>query len=370
MTKPELRLVAELSTAFHFRAAGPQAPACLSEGFFAVTGAPYPPSAGWHWTEAIHPDDRTSFLARWTQADRDRVHLDTEVRLTGGDGHAHWFRIRAAVRPAPDRHGDPSGWVGVGMDVRDQHVLTLERNEAQAFSVQAGKDSGMAGQLKAEFLATASHELRTPLNAIAGWLHVLELHAKGDLQQWHALAAIERNVLAEKALIDGLLDVSQLTRGVVTMTPSQVDLVALVRGCLSNARPGAVAKGVVLRLEAPVASVIVTADRRKIEQVTWHLVANAIRFSSHPGEVHVHVGHDRAHAWLRVQDFGEGIDAAFLPHVFLPFSQRPRIAPRAGLGLGLTVVRALVELHGGSVSAASDGCGCGAVFEVTLPHAA
>lgn len=153
MTKPELRLVAELSTAFHFRAAGPQAPACLSEGFFAVTGTPYPPSAGWHWTEAIHPDDRTSFLARWTQADRDRVHLDTEVRLTGGDGHAHWFRIRAAVLPAPDRHGDPSGWVGVGIDVRDQHVLTLERNQAQAFSVQAGKESGMAGQLKAEFLA-------------------------------------------------------------------------------------------------------------------------------------------------------------------------------------------------------------------------
>ncbi len=296
----------------------------------------------------IHPDDRPSFVASWTRAEADHARLDTEVRLTGTDGRDHWYRVRA--EPLEPDDGGSCAWVGVALDVSET--------------------AAAHAQLTTEFLATASHELRTPLNAIAGWLHVLKLHARDDLPQWHALAAIERNLLAEKTLIEGLLDVARLARGAVTIVPARVDLSDLVRTCAANATPAAAAKGVALRVDAPMDPVVVTADRVKIEQVVWHLLANAIRHTAGAGQVHIQVGHDHGRAWLRVRDSGEGIDATFLPHVFEPFSQRPLVATRVGLGLGLSVVRALVELHGGSVSAASDGPGHGAVFEVTLPSAA
>lgn len=351
MTEPELLLVAQLGTAFYFCAAGPQAPTRLSASFFTVTGVRQPPAPGWHWTDTIHPDDRASFVDLWTRADADRTSIDTEVRLTGTDGRDHWYRMRAQAREPGSTLGEVPSWVGVAMDVREER-------------------SGATGRLTTQFLATASHELRTPLNALAGWLHVLKLQAQTDLRQWHALAAMERNLLAEKTLIDGLLDVSRLARGAVTIAPVRIDLTALVQDCVANVTPGAIAKGVIVAVEAPAQPVMVTADRLKLEQVVWHLLTNALRYTNHPGEVRIHVGHDERQAWLRVQDSGEGIDATFLPYVFEPFSQRPRIAARAGLGLGLTVVRALVELHGGSISAASDGHGQGAVFEVTLPGAA
>ncbi len=351
MTEPDLRLVAELGTAFYFCAAGPRAPTWLSPGFFAVTGVPQPPWPGWHWTDAIHADDRPSFVEGWTRAEMDGTRLDTEVRLVGTDGCDQWYRVRAAVQdPGPDRGAAPV-WVGAALDLREER-------------------SGATGRLTTEFLATASHELRTPLNAIAGWIHVLKPKAQADLQQWHALEAIERNVLAEKALIDSLLDVSRLARGAVAIVPARLDLTALVRACVANLTPAAIAKGVSVVIETPLEPVVITADRVKIEQVVWHLLTNAFRYTSHPGEVRIRVSRDQDRVWLRVQDSGEGIDATFLPYVFEPFSQRPRIAVRAGLGLGLTVVRALVELHGGSISAASDGHGQGAVFEVMLPSAA
>lgn len=351
MTELELRLVAELGTAFYFSAAGPRAPTWLSPGFFAVTGVSQAPRPGWHWTDTMHADDRSAFIECWTQAEADRTRLDTQVRLAGADGCDQWYRVRAAAREPSPRHGEAPVWVGVALDLREEQ-------------------SGATGRLTTEFLATASHQLRTPLNAIAGWLHVLKLRVPADLQQGRGLAAIERNVLAETGLIDDLLDVSRLARGAVTIVPARIDLTALVRSSVANVTPAALAKGVHLIVEAPLEPVVTMADRLKIEQVVWHLLTNAVRYSSPSGEVRVHLGRDDGQVWLRVRDSGAGIDATFLPYVFEPFSRRPRIPTRTGLGLGLTVVRALVELHGGSVSAASAGHGQGAMFEVTLPSAA
>ena len=349
MTECELRVVADLGSAFYFRAAGPGGPTWFSAGFFEATGIPQPPSPGWDWTELIHPDDRAGVLERWTQARAAGARLDTELRLTVADGSARWYRLLAEVGPSGASDGGEAVWVGVGLE-------SEQRSDAR--------------ELTTEFLATASHELRTPLNAIAGWLHMLKLYSRADLPQWQALSAIERNMLAEKALIDDLLDVSRLTRGAMSIVPARVDLTQLVRGCVANAMASAVAKGVDLRVEAPADQVTIIADQRKIEQVVWHLLANSIRCSSHPGTVAIQVGQDHARSWLRVTDSGEGIDARFLPYVFEPFSQQPRHPARTGLGLGLTLVRGLVELHGGSVSAASEGHGHGAVFEVILPRTA
>lgn len=285
-------------------------------------------------------------------------------------GTTRWYRLRAVPVRGPGIDNGAPRWVGVALDVHDLRLLSTERNEALACCTRATRQTEIAGRLKAEFLATASHELRTPLNAIAGWLHVLKLRAHDDLQQLHALAALERNVLAEKKLIDSLLDVSRLTRGLETISPVAVDLGAVVRTCVANLMPAAVAKGVAVTVLAPDEPLLVTVDPPKIEQVIWHLLANAIRFTELSGAVSVSVRRDGTGARLRVQDSGEGIDAAFLPYVFEPFGQRSHAASRSGLGLGLTVVRSLVELHGGSVSAASDGPGRGATFEVTLPAAA
>ena len=144
MTEPELRLVADLGTAFYFCAAGPRAPATLSAGFFALTGMAQPPSPGCHWTEAIHPDDRTSFVGCWARAEADRARIDTEVRLIGTDGRDHHYRVRASPLLLPGSEGDgPLEWVGVALD--------------------ASGVSATTAQLTTEFLATASHELRTPI---------------------------------------------------------------------------------------------------------------------------------------------------------------------------------------------------------------
>jgi signal transduction histidine kinase len=369
MNGQELRLVADLSAAFHFRADGPAGPVWLSPAFFELTGAARPPTPGWRWTDLIDAADSAAFLDAWRRAASEGTLLDAEVRLAVSAGTTRWYRLRAVpVRGPRKNHGAPR-WVGVGLDVHDRWLLSTERNEALEYRAGASRQIEMAGRLKAEFLSTASHELRTPLNAIAGWLHVLKLRAQGDLQQLHALAALERNVLAEKKLIDSLLDVSRLTRGLETISPVAVDLVAVVRTCVSNLMPAALAKGVEVNVMAPDEPLLVNADPPKIEQVIWHLLANAIRFTELSGAVWVSVRRDGPGARLLVQDSGEGIDAAFLPYVFEPFGQRSHAASRSGLGLGLTVVRSLVELHGGSISAASDGPGWGATFEVTLPAA-
>ena len=277
MNQHDLRLVTELSAAFHFRADGPDGRAWLSPAFFELTGIA--PQAGpeWRFTDVLHADDRLELLDAWRRAASDATDLDIEVRVTVADGSWRWHRVRARLAGPDQVNGGTASWVGVGLDVHDQRLLARQRRDALAHCARASRQTQVAGQLKAEFLATASHELRTPLNAIAGWLHVLKLRAEGDLQQLHALAALERNVQAEKKLIDNLLDVSRLTRGLETIAPVVIDLVPLVRGCVAHMVPVAKAKGVALHVNAPTEAVLVNADQPKMEQVIRHLLGNAIQ---------------------------------------------------------------------------------------------
>jgi len=227
-----------------------------------------------------------------------------------------------------------------------------------------------ANHLKDEFLATVSHELRTPLNAIMGWARMLGSKQLPPDRASNALAIIDRNALALAHIIDDLLDVSRIVAGTLQLTPQPVDLVAVTQAALDVVRPSAVTKNLQLEFASdPSAIAIVSGDAGRLQQVIWNLLANAIKFTAEGGRVGVFIAPSNDHMEIRVVDTGQGLSPDFLPHVFERFRQADGTTTRSqsGLGLGLAIVRELVELHGGTVHAASPGLGGGATFTVRLP---
>jgi signal transduction histidine kinase/ActR/RegA family two-component response regulator len=226
-----------------------------------------------------------------------------------------------------------------------------------------------ANRIKDEFLATLSHELRTPLTAILGWASML---AEGGLDAGataRAVAAIGRNARAQKQIVEDVLDVSRIITGKLRLEMRPVELRALVQDAVESVRPAAEAKGVYLStLLAPEVGEV-TADPDRLQQVMWNLLSNAVKFTPEGGRVEVELRRAGAHTALRVGDTGQGIEPGFLPHVFDRFRQADMGTTRqhGGLGLGLAIVRHLVELHGGEVSAESAGRGHGSTFTLRLP---
>jgi signal transduction histidine kinase/CheY-like chemotaxis protein len=235
------------------------------------------------------------------------------------------------------------------------------------------EDAEQANHLKDEFLATVSHELRTPLNAILGWARMLAAKQLPSDRTDKGIATIERNASALSHIIEDLLDVSRIAAGTLRLAPSSVDLIAVAESALEAVRPLAAAKNIDLTF-VPDASVTkpVSADADRLEQVLWNLLGNAIKFTSAGGHVDLSIERVGDHMEIEVADTGKGISPDFLPHVFDRFRQADGTPTRrhTGLGLGLALVRQLVELHGGTVQAASQGLGFGATFTVCLPLAA
>jgi signal transduction histidine kinase/ActR/RegA family two-component response regulator len=235
------------------------------------------------------------------------------------------------------------------------------------------EDAEQANHLKDEFLATVSHELRTPLNAVLGWARMLGSKELPPERARHAVATIERNAAALAHLIDDLLDVSRIVAGTLRLAPKPVDLVVVTEATLDAVRPLAAAKNVHLGFSPDRAAMVpVSGDAGRLEQVIWNLLSNAIKFTSEGGRVDVFIEPSKDHMEVKVVDTGQGISAAFLPHVFERFRQAVDATTQrhTGLGVGLAIVRQLVELHGGTVYAASPGVGRGATFTVRLPIAA
>ena len=231
------------------------------------------------------------------------------------------------------------------------------------------EDAEQASHLKDEFLATVSHELRTPLNAILGWARMLGSQQLSADRTQHAIAVIERNAATLAHLIEDLLDVSRIVAGTMRLATQPVDLAAVTGAALDVVRPLAAAKDVHLAFAPAPDNRPVSGDAGRIQQVVWNLLANAIKFTPEGGRVDVFVERSNGHMELRVVDTGQGISPDFLPHVFERFRQADPATTRryTGLGLGLALVRQLVELHGGTVEAASPGVGRGATFTVRLP---
>jgi signal transduction histidine kinase/ActR/RegA family two-component response regulator len=234
---------------------------------------------------------------------------------------------------------------------------------------EAREEAEKANRLKDEFLATLSHELRTPLNAILGWTTMLR---DGNVQPGHmmrALDTIHRNAAAQVQIVNDLLDISRIVRGSVQIAPKLLPLAPLVMLSVESISPTAEAKGVTLTTSMQRKSAFVWGDHDRLQQVLWNLLSNAVKFTPNGGTVLVDMRQDGADVRLRVTDTGNGISPTFLPFVFERFRQGDGSSTRehGGLGLGLSIVRHLVELHGGRLTAESAGEGKGSTFTIYLP---
>ncbi len=230
------------------------------------------------------------------------------------------------------------------------------------------KEAEALNRTKDEFLATVSHELRTPLSAILGWSWVLQRRTL-DEEIRKGIAVIHRNAEAQGKLIDDILDVSRIIAGKMLIEVHPADLAALVEEAVDVVRPSAAAKQLQVSLDLPGQAMPFVADPDRIRQAVWNVLSNAVKFTDRGGSIRVTVRQDGQQFHVRVADTGIGIEPAFLPLVFDRFRQADGSTTRrtGGLGLGLALVRSIVELHGGTVTAASDGLGTGATFTVSLP---
>ncbi|HEY6247710.1 MAG TPA: PAS domain S-box protein [Pyrinomonadaceae bacterium] len=233
------------------------------------------------------------------------------------------------------------------------------------------KQAEESSRLKEEFLATISHELRTPLNAILGWARMLRTGQLTGENQTKALDTIERNARAQAQLIDDLLDVSRIVAGKLRLDVRPTDPSTFIDAAVEAVRPAADAKGVHVQKIIDSSAILVPGDPARLQQVVWNLLSNAIKFTPRDGRVQIRLERVNSHIEIVVSDTGQGIAAEFLPYVFDRFRQADQKASRqyGGMGLGLAIVRHLVELHGGNVHAASEGEGKGSIFTVVLPVA-
>jgi signal transduction histidine kinase len=244
-----------------------------------------------------------------------------------------------------------------------------QAEEARKQAEEARKQAEDASRLRDEFLSLVSHELRTPITAIMGWTQVLATRECDEDTRARALGSIDRNVRAQMRIIDDLLDVARIITGKLGLARQRTDLGDVVRVVLDVVRPAAEAKGIELHVTPERPSVPVFGDPDRLRQILWNLLANAIKFTPQSGRVEVEIGRDEGAARIIVRDTGKGLSPAFLPYVFDRFRQADSSAsrPQGGLGLGLAIVRHLVEMHGGTVKAESSGNNRGSTFTVTLP---
>ena len=248
----------------------------------------------------------------------------------------------------------------------------LEQIQKQDLEIQASRAEALhASQLKDEFLATLSHELRTPMTPILGWAQILRHAAAGSARVLQAADVIERNARAQNRIVDDLLDMSRIVSGKIILDLTRIDLAGVVAAARDVVAPAAKAKDIALLADVPPGFAMISGDPHRLQQVIWNLLSNAIKFTGPKGQVRVSLRCDSTIATLEISDTGQGIAREFLPHVFERFRQADSSITRhqGGLGLGLAIVRQLVELHGGTVTASSPGLNLGATFTVALPLA-
>ena len=304
------------------------------------------------WVDAVHADDRDRVTAWWQGCIASGRPIDISYRVGGRDIPYRWILVRSV--PMRDEAGQIVKWVGTATDIDAQK--------------QAEVQAETANRMKDEFLATLSHELRTPLNAIVGWTQLLIADTTDDeLRQ--GLETIERNAQVQTQLVEDLLDVSRIISGKLTLKLKTIQLSKVICAAADAVRPAADGKGVKLHIKASDGVPRLTGDPDRLQQVVWNLLSNAIKFTPRGGVVTVDAARVDSHLELTVTDTGQGIEPNFLPHVFERFRQADGSTSRrhTGLGLGLAIVRHLVEQHGGTVSAQSDGFNRGSTFTVRLP---
>lgn len=318
---------------------------------------------GRHISVLIPPnrqEEEPMILRRLRQGER-VDHFDTRrIRKDGRE-----LDISLTVSPVKNQAGEIVGASKIARDITDT-------KRAAAAITAASEETERQGRMKDEFLTTLSHELRTPLQSIVGWVQILR---GGDLEEGEleqGLEVIHRNAKAQQHIIEDLLDMNRILSGKVRLDVQRVDLAAILEAALATVLPSAEAKSIRVHSVLDPLSKPVSGDPQRLQQVFWNLFSNAIKFTPKGGRIEVLLKEVNSHLEVSVADTGKGISGEFLPYVFDRFRQADASTTRSdgGLGLGLAIVKHLVELHGGSVQAASSGPGLGSTFRVILPVAA
>ena len=308
-----------------------------------------------------------TYLEWQQQLDRtETVEFEGQVRRR--DGKTIWIRQNAIA--VKDEEGTVIGYEGAIADITNSKRAELERVELLDRERKAREEAEAVNRIKDEFLATLSHELRTPLNAIMGWMQLLQTGNLSSSQIDKALDVIDRNARAQNQLINDLLDVSHIIRGTLKLDLEPMNVVETIKASLDTVSPGIKAKNLKVITQLDTNAVVVNGDEKRLQQVFWNLFINALKFTSENGTITVNLEVRERSVIVEVKDTGKGISAEVLPYVFDRFRQaetKSSTRTQGGLGLGLAIVRHIVEAHGGEVTANSPGLGEGSTFTVKLP---
>lgn len=335
------------------------------------------PATDWYsdnfWKEHIHPEDREWAVQYCQESSLTLDNYEFEYRMLAADGKVVWlYDIVNVVRDGKK----PRLLHGFLIDISEQQAALRELKQAEQEREellereQAARTAAeSANRLKDEFLATLSHELRTPLNTMVGWTQLLTRRRLDETTTAQALETINRNTNSLAQLIKDILDMSQIIRGKLRLNIQPVELIPIVEAAIDTVRPAADAKEICLEWQFDPTVGVVMGDANRLQQLVWNLLGNAVKFTPIGGSVSLQLNRLDSYIEIRVSDTGVGIAPEFLPHVFERFRQADSSTTRShgGLGLGLAIVRHLVELHGGTVYANSSGIGQGTTFTVNLP---
>ncbi|MBW4439766.1 MAG: PAS domain-containing protein [Plectolyngbya sp. WJT66-NPBG17] len=318
------------------------------------------------WEATIHPSDRDQAQARLTQALQAGSELHNEYRIIKPTGEIRWLNCKGQIER--NAEGEPVRMLGVTQDITEVKHQVSQQNRLLKTEKAARVEAETANQSKDEFLAVVTHELRTPLNAILGWAKLLRTRNLDSNSVDRALETIERNAESQSQLIEDLLDVSRIIRGRLTLKLMSVNLYAVMSAAIEGVKLAAEAKQLHIDFSAMDLDATISGDPKRLQQIFLNLLTNAIKFTPEGGKISLQLTSDDSTAQIKVIDTGIGIQSDFLPHVFDRFRQvQSNPASEEGLGLGLAIVRQLVELHRGSISVESAGKDRGTTFMVQFP---
>ena len=332
------------------------------------TGRPMDEEVGFGWTQNVHADDLENCLEHFTQSFEKRVPFRLEHRLGRHDGTWRWV-INQGTPLYEGVTESFSGYVGSCTDITDLRQAQSERDELLQAERSARTEAERLGHMKDEFLATLSHELRTPLNAILGWAGLLRRVGSESPDYHRGLDTIERNARVQAQIVGDLLDMSRIISGKVQLDIKPLDLQEVLTAAIDSVRPSIEARKLRFRTVLDARAARIRGDANRLQQVFWNLLTNAVKFTPSGGHIQVTLERVNSHVEVTVEDSGVGIKPEFLAFVFDRFRQADSTTTRryGGLGLGLSIVKHLVEHHGGSVRVKSPGEGLGSSFIVALP---
>jgi PAS domain S-box-containing protein len=314
----------------------------------------------WRWTKFIHADDVKETSRRWRESLDKGQPFESQHRVRRADGVYRWHLSRAT--PMRDGDNDITMWISSNTDIEDQKRTEDDLSELY-------KEASSLNRAKDEFLATLSHELRTPMTSILGWTALLSMTTLDEATRREGIATIHRSAKVQAQLIDDVLDVSRMITGKLRLTIEPVDMEVILRAAVTAVIPAAEAKDIRIGMTFEPGLPRLGADPVRLQQVIWNLLSNALKFTPAGGHVDLRLFARDGNMVVDVCDTGAGITAAFLPYAFDRFAQQEGGTMRhhGGMGIGLSIVKQLVELHGGKVSVVSEGEGRGTTFTIAIP---